>query len=227
MCGRFVQFTVAEELHRALEAIPGLAPVSTDARVLGPRYNIAPTMPITALALDDSGRTLSAAVRWGLVPHWARSLPSTPYFNARAESWREKPTFRDARPCVIPMNGWYEWRDGTAHFVSRGAGDPIFTVAGLWDRWGDVVSATIITTEAVGKLRELHPRMPRVLADDEVAAWLHSDGTGTIAQATADTQVGGLGLTSPELVAELHIRRADAAVGKVSNDGAYLLAQQD
>lgn len=216
MCGRFVTFTIGEQLLAAAEAIPGLSPVRADGPLPPARYNIGPTMPIVALARQHPGTpgTIAATVRWGLVPHWAREMPAKPYFNARAETWREKPTFRDGLPCAIAMNGWYEWKDRQPHFVSYGADAPLFTVAGLWARWGDVVSATVLTTAAVGKLADLHHRMPRVLADDEVAAWLDSSDWAS---------EGDVGMTSMDLVEKFTVRPVDRAVGNVANDGPQLL----
>lgn len=214
MCGRFVTFTVGDELLEALAVVPGLAPIAADGPLPGKRWNVAPTMPITALARDGGG-TLAAPVRWGLVPHWSKSMPKTPYFNARSETWRDKPVFRDGEPCVIPMDGWYEWRDKAPFFVAA-PGDRPLLVAGLWARCGDLVSATILTTDAVGHLAELHHRMPRVLADDEVAQWL--DGAGF-----ADG--GEVGMTDPAVAERLAVRPVNRAVGNVANDGAWLLEE--
>lgn len=220
MCGRFVNFTVAEELLSTTAEIPGLAPVRADGPLPTSRYNIGPTMPIVALAREHPGRTgtIAATVRWGLIPQWAREVPTTPFFNARAETWQSKPTFRDGLPCTIPMNGWYEWKGCQPYFVSFGDEAPLFTVAGLWARWGDIVSATILTTDAVGKLTNLHHRMPRVLADDEVSDWL-----GFSAWA-AD---GDVGMTSAKVVDKLTIRPVNRAVGNVANEGPHLLNGPD
>lgn len=213
MCGRFVTFTVGEGLLSSLDDVAGLAPLRADGPLPGERYNVAPTMPITALARDGDQGAVAASVRWGLVPHWSASMPKTPYFNARAETWRDKPVFRDGRPCVIPMDGWYEWKDKAPFFVSA-PGDRPLLVAGLWARCGDIVSATLLTTDAVGHLSSLHHRMPRVLSDGEVAPWL--DATGFAAG-------GAVGMTSGELVDTLVVRPADKAVGNVANDGPWLL----
>ena len=212
-------FTVGDELIDSLDDVDGLAPVSADGPLPGPRWNVAPTMPIVALARaegassDAPRETLAAPVRWGLVPHWSKSMPKTPYFNARAETWRDKPVFRDGEPCVIPMDGWYEWRDKAPFFVTGPTERPLL-VAGLWARCGDIVSATILTTDAVGHLSDLHHRMPRVLADDEVADWL--DGTGF-------AEGGEVGMTPGEVVEKLSVGPVNKAVGNVANDGEWLL----
>ena len=56
------------------------------------------------------------AVRWGLVPSWAKDPKSGGrLINARAESITEKPSFRKAaakQRCVLPANGDHEWENG-------------------------------------------------------------------------------------------------------------------
>src|SRR6185437_4939145 len=51
---------------------------------------------------------------WGLVPSWAKDRKgAAKLINARAESVASKPAFRLAyakRRCLIPADGWYEWR---------------------------------------------------------------------------------------------------------------------
>lgn len=235
-------FTVEEQLVSELSTQPALAPIHVDGALPSARFNIGPTQPVVALARGENpdgspmSGSVAAAVRWGLVPHWAKSMPKTPYFNARAETWREKPVFRDARPCVIPMNGWYEWKNKQPYFVSFAPGAlsttdaalalpeaadmatladaPLVNVAGLWARCGDLVSCTIVTTDAVGHLSELHHRMPRVLADAELEAWLdHTDWARS----------GEVGLTDPAVVEKLQLRAANRSVGNIANEGAWLL----
>jgi putative SOS response-associated peptidase YedK len=52
-----------------------------------------------------------------------------------------------------------------------------FAFAGIWDHWqgegGEVIeSCAIITTEAVSVLRDIHDRMPVILGEGDVGAWL-------------------------------------------------------
>jgi len=62
---------------------------------------------------ETNERSLDA-LRWGLVPHWAKDL-SFGYkcVNARAETVETSPAFRDvfkSRRCIIPASGFYEWK---------------------------------------------------------------------------------------------------------------------
>ena len=53
--------------------------------------------------------------RWGIVPSWSTSVASAGarYINARAETVATSPVFRTSflrRRCIIPADGFYEWR---------------------------------------------------------------------------------------------------------------------
>ena len=62
---------------------------------LVPRYNIAPSQPVSAIVQRES-RTLEL-FKWGLVPSWAQDpAVGNRMINARSESAVEKPAFRDA-----------------------------------------------------------------------------------------------------------------------------------
>lgn len=149
-----------------------------------PRYNIAPTQEVLAARNDGSNEIV--ALRWGLVPHWARDLSvGQKLFNARAETLAEKPAFREAlqrRRCVIFADGFYEWtgpkakRQPYRFTVSDGAP---FAFAGLWERWGPrdarVESCTIVTCSPNALLAAIHDRMPAILEDDAIDTWLHGE----------------------------------------------------
>lgn len=153
---------------------------------LTPRYNIAPTQPVAVVRAAERGgsrlRRLETR-RWGLVPHFARALAGPPLFNARAETLGEKPAFRDAyrrRRCIVPADGFFEWQkvaERRQPFLIRRQDGAPFAMAGLWDRWasprGETIdSCTIVTTRANALLAPLHDRMPVVLPDAALEAWL-------------------------------------------------------
>jgi putative SOS response-associated peptidase YedK len=121
---------------------------------------------------------------WGLIPSWAKDPGiGNRMINARVETLAEKPAFRAAlkkRRCIIPADGFYEWQKlgkvkQPVRIVLKSR-EP-FGFAGLWEHWRspkgeEVLSCTIITTEANELLKAVHERMPVILTRDAEAAWL-------------------------------------------------------
>lgn len=192
MCGRFTHMFTWAELVRLmrLTSVPGVE--------LRPRYNVAPTQvaPIVRIA-GDGGGLAGVLARWGLVPAWAKDPGvGSGMINARSETVETSPAYRHAfarRRCVVPISGFYEWQaraiDGSTlkrkqpmYIQPREGG--ILRLAGLWERWQpkDVPSEqgekealetfTLLTTTPNRVMREIHDRMPVILDDAGVAAWL-------------------------------------------------------
>jgi len=121
--------------------------------------------------------------RWGLVPAWSKE-PKTKYstINARIESVAEKPTYRAAfkhRRCLIPADGFYEWKVVNGHKVPhhiRMRDGGVFAFAGLWEHWeGDgeaLDSCSIIVMPANDVMRPLHERMPAFIAPVHYDYWI-------------------------------------------------------
>ena len=213
MCGRFTSFTVAEALARDAGTLPGVGPVEVRARA-PERWNVSPTQPAQIIIpRDDAPGSLLVGARWGLVPHWAREIPTVPLFNARGETAAAKPSFRDAvrrSRCLVPVDGWYEWRDRVPHLVT-GKG-PLY-MAGLWSAWGGMYTATIVTTAPVGRLAALHDRMPRVLARGDAGTWLRGepDDVAALMLPPAEEEIAGL-----------RIHPVGRAVGNAAAEGPEL-----
>ena len=79
-----------------------------------PRYNIAPTQPVTVLRQHPTEPTRQLSqMRWGLIPSWSKDTSSAAkMINARSETAHTLPAFRDAmkyRRCLLPADGFYEW----------------------------------------------------------------------------------------------------------------------
>jgi SOS response associated peptidase (SRAP) len=80
-----------------------------------PRFNVAPeTSPNIPVIILQKGVNECRLMHWGLIPHWAAD-PSigNRMINARAETLTDLPSFKllvDRRRCIIPADGFYEWR---------------------------------------------------------------------------------------------------------------------
>jgi putative SOS response-associated peptidase YedK len=127
MCSRFTQRYTWSEVLQFL-------------RVFGPprnlqlHYNIAPTITVDVIRLDQHGNRELIPMRWGLIPAWwpksLKGIPAT--FNARAESVADKPMFRNAfrgQRCIVPASGFYEWTGDKAtgsRICSRRPTAPLF-----------------------------------------------------------------------------------------------------
>ncbi|MGH9416432.1 MAG: SOS response-associated peptidase [Terriglobales bacterium] len=176
MCGRFTLRSDGNALAQQFEAEPVQEGAGAGVGHWSAHYNLAPTQPVPVVRINPTGggREL-ILLRWGLVPPWsAPDKPPPALFNARAETLADKMVYRQAfrnRRCLIPADGFYEWKaEGKRKqpwFVHR-AGDGMFAFAGLWTG----AACTIVTTEPVPLLKELHNRMPAMLAPADYAGWL-------------------------------------------------------
>jgi putative SOS response-associated peptidase YedK len=177
VCGRFALFASPELVaeYFALAEPPALAP----------HYNLTPGQDIAAVRVDRDGVLRLHALRWGLVPFWAKDATlGRRLINARLDSLAGKPAFREAftrRRCLIPASGFYEWGVDAAckkqPFFIRPRGEPLLAIAGLWERWrapsGEPLeTCVIVTTEANALLAPIHDRMPVLLARAAQDVWL-------------------------------------------------------
>jgi putative SOS response-associated peptidase YedK len=225
VCGRYVSTSppalLAEQLGAEEVRVPEPLP---------PRWNVAPTDPVYAVA-EHKGRRQLGAFRWGLVPFWARDTSvGSRLINARAESVVTKPAFRRAferRRCLLPADGFYEWQrlpGGRRQpwFVHRADGAPM-AFAGLWEVWRDPAdpdaeplrSCTIVTTEANELLAPVHDRMPVVLSPGDWDRWLDPD-RHDVEELRA--------LLVPADPRQFELYQVSTRVNKVTEDGPDLVA---
>ncbi|MFJ8044121.1 SOS response-associated peptidase [Kitasatospora sp. NPDC096147] len=240
MCGRFVSTSSPSDIAELLRAV-----VWPSAESLAPSWNVAPTDPVAAVLerVDRGTGELTRrveALRWGLVPSWAKDAKGAArLINARVETAHEKPSFRKAfaaRRCVVPGDGYFEWKPVAAadgrkafkqpYYLHRPDGGPLL-MAGLYEYWRDravaedddpaawLVTCTLLTTEAVDAAGRVHDRMPVTLHPDHLDAWLDPE-------LSAPDELRAL-LSTP--AAELAIRPVGTAVNSVRSDGAELLTE--
>jgi putative SOS response-associated peptidase YedK len=224
MCGRYVVATPFQQLALDFAAL-------TDVE-FAPEYNLAPTdqVPVVWQRVQDEGTRRLDTARWGLVPYWAKD-PSVGVraFNARIETAAEKPMFRTSftkRRCLLPADGYYEWKKGEGRakqpmYIHPRDGAPL-AFAGLYERWTDpegleLWSVSILTGPARGPLAEIHDRMPLAVAQPLVEPWLDGrlrdadrirslldlDGEPAWTAHPVGPEVGNVRNNGPELVKEI------------------------
>lgn len=242
MCGRYASIKAPADLadeFRAVDATDGAAKAD---------YNVAPTKQVVAVVQrhprdadgepdpDTVERTLRM-LRWGLVPSWAKDPKGgARMINARSESVLEKPAFRraaNARRCLVPADGWYEWQRGPEHkqpYYTRYADGRSLAMAGIWEYWkpkddpegrypDGLVTASVLTTSAVGVLAQVHDRMPLVLPESAWDAWLDPD-----TPASDEAVSALLAPPSEDLIGRLELVPVSPLVNSVRNNGPELLA---
>jgi len=193
MCGRFA-LTLPQDAVRDLFHATPMPGVETLDR---PRYNIRPTEQVLTVTSDAEQGRLLRPMRWGFIPHWAKSPSDGPLLiNARAETIAEKPAFRAAcreRRCLIIATGFYEWtKDSEGKrlpwYIRRADGAPL-AFAGVWQDWSrdDLSHRTcaIVTTAANASMAAIHHRMPVILDPDDWPLWLGEAGKGAARLMTA------------------------------------------
>lgn len=238
MCGRYAATkdpaTLTEEFD-ATDETEGHAPPAD--------YNVAPTKQVSTVVArhprDEHGevneqepaRRLLRVMRWGLVPFWAKDRAiGNRMINTRAETAASKPAFRKPLAryrCLLPADGWYEWQrgaDGTKQpfFMTTPDGSSV-AFAGIWSSWRDpkgepdaepLLTCSVLTTDSVGQLTEIHDRMPLVLPREQWTRWLDPD--------TED--VSELLVPPPLALADaLELRPVSDRVNNVRNNGPELL----
>ena len=213
MCGRFTITHPHEALAALFGSVPGndLPPV--------PNFNVCPTNPVAVVTSDGGTRRLRA-MRWGFIPSWYKAPNDGPLIiNARSDTVATKPAFRDAvrsRRCIVPASGFYEWSEGAKGerlpwYFTRADGRPM-ALAGVWQRWQEMDTVAIVSTEAGEGMAGLHHREPVILEEGDWPLWLGEAGHGAAV------------LMKPTAKGVMNAPyRVDAAVNSNRSSGAQLI----
>lgn len=197
MCGRFTSATQLSLLAEQFRADP------SGVEGHQPSWNVAPATDILVITATDDGARRLRALRWGLVPKWAKDTSSrNQLVNLRAETAGSKPTFKRLlarQRCIIPIDGFYEWQDmGKGQrkqpiYITARDQQPI-ALGGLWETWRDpsaepkkengegaerLWTCTILTTTPNKLLSSIHNRMPVILPPETWDTWLDPANTDT------------------------------------------------
>ena len=221
MCGRFASYLPPNAI-RALFATGGAVPN------LAPSWNVAPTQDAMAIRLHpQTGQRRLDLLRWGLVPSWTKHLKQARKpINARSETAASSGMFKDAlasRRCLVPADAFYEWKPAGGgkqpYAIARADATPL-AFAGVWEWWRDPAGEllrtfAILTTAANATMRQLHERMPVILAAADWPVWL-GEAPGEPAA-----------LLRPAPDDALRLWPVSRMVNSVRNNGADLLHQID
>ena len=143
-------------------------------------------------------------MRWGFWPAWVKDPRKfTLLINARAETVKEKPAFKNAirrRRCLVPADGYYEWQSTESgkrpYFIQRRDGAPL-GFAGVAETWigpngEEVDTVAIVTASASADLAALHPRVPVAINPRDFEFWLdcRSDEADSVTPLMRGPEVG-------------------------------------
>jgi putative SOS response-associated peptidase YedK len=181
MCGRYA---VKSDIEEISELFTGKFRYPE----FKPNYNVAPSQKALIVTHDDDGFE-GVLAKWGLLPAWMKS-DRKPFINARSETVLEKPSFKylfKKNRCVIPADGFYEWKKvGSGKQPVYFHLDKPFAFAGFWEKnkESDDKTFLILTTEANETVKPVHSRMPVILEEFQISAWLE-DGNDSVFESVA------------------------------------------
>ncbi|WP_127530919.1 SOS response-associated peptidase [Paenibacillus kobensis] len=147
------------------------------------RLNIAPTQSVTIIMNDRLRQRAIEEARWGLYPFWAKDS-----INADGERVGSKRYFNrmlNSRRCVVPCTGFFGWKQeesvkepSAMHIVVDRR--PLFGMAGIYDAWTNPKGVeerafTILTMPASGPMAAWQQRLPVILDEEGVEAWLNPE----------------------------------------------------
>jgi putative SOS response-associated peptidase YedK len=128
-----------------------------------PHWNGAASQDLLVIRRNhQTGMVSLDPLRWGLIPYRCQDpTGGRKPINARRETVRTLPTFRDAyrqRRCIIPVDGFYEWKATKGqkakqpYAIAMKDGRP-FGIGGLWENWKEPGSGEWVRTFAYGRQR--------------------------------------------------------------------------
>ena len=135
-----------------------------------------PLDTIPVLAASARTHTIAAhPMQWGIIG----TNKKRPLLNARVETASSKPTFRDlwaSHRCIVPCSWYFEWTHPEGEkgikYVMQPKGEDRTFLCGLYkvtDKRGEVV---ILTRAASESARQIHDRMPLMVSEKDIEAWV-------------------------------------------------------
>lgn len=178
MCGRYSVILDESVIAQAFKAKVN--------RPVPAQYNASPGQYLPVITSEKPSEV--QLFRWGFIPGWAKE-ENVGYkmTNARADGIEEKASFKKAaqkQHCLVLANSFFEWKqnstgkNGKTPYLIHPTDQPIFAMAGIWNRWTnyetgeEIPTFAIITTEGNELMHSIHERMPVILPQPSALQWL-------------------------------------------------------
>ncbi|AOA61415.1 hypothetical protein PP7435_CHR1-0834 [Komagataella phaffii CBS 7435] len=207
MCGRYCMSLDHQDLVHWMEMheLPVDKVVNEVQR--SSRYNIGPTTtnPVYFQIVESScHKGMLEYMKWGFLKGYST-------FNAKWETLSTSQLWKSSinqLRCVVPIQGYYEWKDKIPYYVSHKT-ENVFFLAGIYSKNR---CYAIVTKDADSKeLANLHKRMPLMLEKEDISSWL-------------DPKIPFTHLEiKPFDSNHLNIYRVSTRVGNVKNEGSDLI----
>ena len=172
MCGRYVITNPVTKTEKLIKSAIQVEDTKN--------YNAHPYQKLPVIKKYKYGNTIEA-IKWGLIPSWAKEKDFKALINARLETIDEKVSFKKLiknNRCVVVADGFYEWkreeRQKTPHYFVRRDNNPIF-FAGIYEK----DQFCIITEEAKEKISEIHHRQPVIINQTDINRYLNLELSGS------------------------------------------------
>ena len=123
-------------------------------------YNVCPSQLVPVKTQEKS-----QLMKWSYSPLWKQDMN---LINCRSETMNEKPSFKDAKRCIIFNNGWYEWQTKDNKKIPYYHYSQTNYFAGLYNEIG----CLILTRNSIDQISHIHHRQPVLLEEYEISQFL-------------------------------------------------------
>ena len=141
---------------------------------------MSPTDIVPVIAPNRNRQRAVFPMKWGFTG-------KTLLMNARVETAAVKPTFRDAwksHRCIVPASYYFEWEHLIGNngktktrdkYAIQPQGSSMTWLCGLYRFENDMPFFVILTREPGEQIRFIHDRMPLILPEHLISAWIDPD----------------------------------------------------
>lgn len=157
-------------------------------RGVKPRYNVSPVQEVPVIVLRDGKRMVERMI-WGFVPVGAKDTNSVFRYKTyvfSSENILNKSSLRTAlrtQRCIIPVNGFYEWKrlpNGKRPFYIRLKSNELAGLAGVYGEWVDPTGVargvcTVITIDSETESDMTPSRLPVIVDPSDESDWLNPE----------------------------------------------------